>query len=154
MPATVLLVEDDDGDAFLVRELLSEEAPEPKIVRATTLGQARAELAAWIPDIVLLDLGLPDADGRTVVADIVEAAAGSAVLVLTGLGDEHRGAEAVASGAQDFLVKGQVTSGSLRRAMVYAAERRQIDAVQRERLTSQVRAAENARLERGLLPEP
>jgi serine phosphatase RsbU (regulator of sigma subunit) len=74
--------------------------------------------------------------------------------VLTGLSDEHRGAEAVAAGAQDYLVKGQVDGQLLTRAIRYAIGRSRIEATERALQEQQLHAEENARLERGLLPIP
>ena len=95
----VLLVEDDDGDAFLVQELLDEAVSQVELLRARTLAEAEAEVAGV--DCVLLDLGLPDASGLDGLRRLAAQADGVALLVLTGLADEHRGAEAIAAGAQD-----------------------------------------------------
>jgi serine phosphatase RsbU (regulator of sigma subunit) len=70
------------------------------------------------------------------------------------LADEHRGTEAVAAGAQDYLVKGTIDGQLLTRAIRYAVERKRADESVRRLYASEVRAAENARLERGLLPQP
>ena len=150
----LLLVEDDDGDAFLVEDLLADAAPEVAIRRATSLQAATAAVRQQTPDVVLLDLGLPDADGLEVVSTMVAVAPEAAVLVLTGLSDEHRGIAAVAAGAQDYLVKGQVDGPLLVRAMRYAVERRRVDESLRRLVETELRAEENARLERGLLPQP
>jgi serine phosphatase RsbU (regulator of sigma subunit) len=149
----VLLVEDDEGDAFLVRELLLDAGSEVLLSRARTLAEAVLALPGGI-DCVLLDLGLPDADGLDALRAVLEAAPAIAVIVLTGLADEHRGTEAVAVGAQDYLVKGAIDGQLLTRAIRYAVERRRADESVRRLYASEVRAAENARLERGLLPQP
>lgn len=148
----VLLVEDDDGDAFLVGELLDEAVTPVEMVRARTL--AEAEAAVGRVDCVLLDLGLPDASGLDGLRRLATRADGVALLVLTGLADEHRGAEAVAAGAQDYLVKGQVDGQLLTRAIRYAIGRSRIEATERALQEQQLHAEENARLERGLLPSP
>ena len=70
------------------------------------------------------------------------------------MADEERGIEALAAGAQDYLVKGHVDGELLTRSVRYAVERRRADAARRELSLAQVQAAENARLERGLLPTP
>jgi serine phosphatase RsbU (regulator of sigma subunit) len=148
----VLLVEDDDGDAFLVQELLDEAVSSVELVRARTLAEAEAEVGRV--DCVLLDLGLPDASGLDGLRRLAARADGVALLVLTGLSDERRGAEAVAAGAQDYLVKGQVDGQLLTRAIRYAIGRSRIEATERALHEQQLHAEENQRLERGLLPVP
>jgi serine phosphatase RsbU (regulator of sigma subunit) len=76
------------------------------------------------------------------------------VLVLTGLDDERRGVDAVAAGAQDYLVKGQIDGQGLARAVRYAVERRRADEARQQLEVARLHAEENARLERGLLPAP
>ncbi|MDP8908829.1 MAG: SpoIIE family protein phosphatase, partial [Chloroflexota bacterium] len=85
---------------------------------------------------------------------VLDAAPTIAVLVLTGLADEHQGTAAVAAGAQDYLVKGSIDGQLLTRAIRYAVERKRADESIRRLYESEVRAAENRRLERGLLPQP
>ena len=153
-PPTVraLLLEDDDGDAFLVGELLREVNAPVELRRAATLAEARRTVG-WA-QCVLLDLGLPDADGLSGLQTILQLAPSAAVIVLTGLADESRGAEAVAMGAQDYLVKGQVDGQLLARSVRYAVERKRADESLRHLYETELRAAENARLEKGLLPTP
>ena len=74
--------------------------------------------------------------------------------MLTGLDDEQRGIEAVAAGAQDYLVKGQIDGQLLARAVRYAVERRRADESRQQLEVARLQAEENARLERGLLPAP
>jgi serine phosphatase RsbU (regulator of sigma subunit) len=76
------------------------------------------------------------------------------VCVLTGLEDEHLGVAAVAQGAQDYLVKGKVDGVLLARALRYAVERKRADENTRRLREAELRGAESARLERGLLPQP
>ncbi|MDP9397810.1 MAG: SpoIIE family protein phosphatase [Actinomycetota bacterium] len=147
-----LLVEDDDGDAFLVQDLLEETAAPVELVRARTLAEATSELSSV--SCVLLDLGLPDTDGLSAVQKVRELAPHAAVLVLTVLADEHLGVAAVAAGAQDYLVKGSVAGDLLVRSIRYAVERQRADESLRRLQESELRAEENARLERGLLPTP
>jgi serine phosphatase RsbU (regulator of sigma subunit) len=149
----LLLVEDDDGDAFLVRELLQEAGAPVVVQRARTLHDA-VHRDGPRPDCVLLDLGLPDASGLDALHGLLMGLPGAAVIVLTGLADEHRAVEAVAAGAQDYLVKGAVDGALLARAVRYAVERKRADAELRRLSERELQAAENARLERGLLPQP
>ena len=149
----VLLVEDDEGDAFLVQDLL-QDAPVPvDVVHVRSLAEARPELARGC-SCVLLDLGLPDASGLDAIAGVLASAGTAAVVCLTGSDDEQRGAAAVAAGAQDYLVKGTVDGALLHRAIRYAVQRRRADEQARQLVATRLRAEENARLERGLLPLP
>jgi serine phosphatase RsbU (regulator of sigma subunit) len=103
---------------------------------------------------VLLDLGLPDAEGIDGLRRLLAMAGSAAVCVLTGRSDEHLGVAAVAEGAQDYLVKGQVDGVLLVRALRYAVERKRSDENARRLREVELRQAESARLERGLLPQP
>src|SRR6185295_18059600 len=105
-------------------------------------------------DCVLLDLGLPDAQGLDGLRRLLPVAHGAAICVLTGHGDDHLGAEAVAEGAQDYLIKGQVEGVLLARAVRYAVERKKADENAGRLREAELRQAESARLERGLLPQP
>jgi serine phosphatase RsbU (regulator of sigma subunit) len=152
-PIRILLVEDDDGDALLVEELLEISGAHVEITRAPTLAEARrAELAEI--DCVLLDLDLPDAQGLSALHRLKADQADLAVLVLTGLDDERRGNEAVGAGAQDYLVKGQIDGQGLARAVRYAVERQAADEARQQLEVARLHAEENSRLERGLLPAP
>jgi serine phosphatase RsbU (regulator of sigma subunit) len=148
----VLLIEDDDGDAFLVQELLAEAAAPVTLHRARSMAEAKPLLPT--ATCVLLDLGLPDAHELQGVRWLQEHLPQVAVVVLTGRADEHLGEEAVRAGAQDYLVKGQVHGALLNRVIRYAVERRRAEEVQRQLREAQIVARENARLERGLLPSP
>ncbi|OJF11037.1 PP2C family protein-serine/threonine phosphatase [Couchioplanes caeruleus] len=148
----ILLVEDDEGDAFLVRELLAEAGASFDLRIATTLREARDMMRGV--QCVLLDLGLPDAEGIDGLRKLLALAGSAAVCVLTGRSDEHLGVQAVAEGAQDYLVKGQVDGVLLVRALRYAVERKRADENAQRLREAELRQAESARLERGLLPQP
>jgi serine phosphatase RsbU (regulator of sigma subunit) len=149
----VLLVEDDDGDAFLFEELLRDADLEVAVLRERTVAAAEQVLPADVACVVL-DLGLPDADGLAALHRLRAAAPGVPMLVLTGLSDSARGLEAVAAGAQDYLVKGRVDGELLARSIRYAIERQRAEVVQAQLRAANLTAEENARLERGLLPRP
>jgi serine phosphatase RsbU (regulator of sigma subunit) len=150
----LLLVEDDEGDAFLVRELLDEADASRDVTWVRSLAEARTAMAESRFDCVLMDLGLPDATGLDALRDVLDEAADTAVLVLTGLADEQSGTAAMAAGAQDYLVKGQVDGELLTRSIRYAVERKRADEQLRRLYASELRESENTRLERGLLPHP
>lgn len=149
----VLLIEDDDDDALIVEDLLSDSAGDIVLRRGRTLTEGLGLLGRGI-DCVLLDLRLPDASGMEGVRRLLQAAPGMAVIVLTGLDDERAGERAVEVGAQDYLVKGKVDGGLLARAIHYAVGRRHAEDVAQQLRVAQIRADENARLERALVPRP
>jgi serine phosphatase RsbU (regulator of sigma subunit) len=149
----VLLVEDDDDDALIVEDLLEDEGAAVDLVRGRTLAEGLALLPGEV-GCVLLDLHLPDSTGLDSVQRLREAAPWIAVIVLTGLDDEAAGERAVQAGAQDYLVKGKVSGPLLARAIRYAVGRRHAEDVLAQLRVAEVRANENARLERGLVPHP
>ncbi|HXL96223.1 MAG TPA: fused response regulator/phosphatase [Streptosporangiaceae bacterium] len=151
-PVRVLLVEDDDGDALIVEELLAEAGADIVLRRARSFAEAKG-LAAGV-SCVLLDLGLPDSQGLAGLGWLTEHEPQVAVVVLTGVADVRLGAAAVRAGAQDYLFKGQVEAGLLSRVIRYAMERRLAQEANRELQAARIYAQENARLERGLLPSP
>jgi serine phosphatase RsbU (regulator of sigma subunit) len=148
----VLLVEDDDGDALLVDELLDEVGALVEVRRARSLSQAKGLVAGAA--CVLLDLGLPDSQGLNGLRQLLQLEPEAAIVVLTGEANEHLGELAVRAGAQDYLVKGEVAGHMLNRVIRYAVERRRAEEAQRALQAAQIHAQENARLERGLLPSP
>jgi len=145
----VLLVEDDDGDALLVGELLREVGAAVVVRRARSLTQAKSLVSGAA--CVLLDLGLPDSQGLNGLRQLLQLEPEAAIVVLTGEASEHLGEQAVRAGAQDYLVKGEVAGNMLNRVIRYAVERRRAEEAQRALHVAQILAQENARLERGLL---
>ena len=154
-PDTLLLVEDDPGDAVLVEELLRDSGLRATLTWVRTLAAAKTLLSRHgVPGCILLDLHLPDAHGLQAVTQVLTAAPGAPVVVLTGLAQENAGLAAVAAGAQDYLIKGQAAPDVFSRAIRYAAQRKHVEQASAELRISALHARENARLERGLLPTP
>jgi serine phosphatase RsbU (regulator of sigma subunit) len=149
----VVLIEDDPGDAFLVRELLDLAGGGYSLVWVQDLAEGLAELAIGA-DCVLVDLGLPDAQGLEAVQAVVNHPAGAAVIVLTGLADRSLGGDAMLLGAQDYLIKGKVDHETLARSVRYAITRRQNQEASRQLGEAHLLRAENARMERGLVARP
>ncbi|MEU3369318.1 fused response regulator/phosphatase [Streptomyces sp. NPDC006711] len=150
----VLLIEDDEGDALLVEELLHDTGLRFELTTCSSLAEARTQLASALIDCILLDLHLPDVSGTNAVTAVRGLAPHTAVIVLTGLSESQAGPEAMAAGAQDYLVKGKVEADLLRRTLRYAVYRSQTERASAEAQAARLRAEENARLERGLLPQP
>ncbi|MGA9811654.1 MAG: hybrid sensor histidine kinase/response regulator [Terriglobales bacterium] len=121
--AHILLIEDNPGDADLVRLRLVEADSNIAVSCATRLSAGLASLVAETPTMVLLDLNLPDSHGAETYRRVLEAAAGVPIVVLSGLDDEEIAVNAVHEGVQDYLVKGSFDSRQLARAMRYAIER-------------------------------
>jgi diguanylate cyclase (GGDEF)-like protein/PAS domain S-box-containing protein len=124
----LLLIEDNAGDARLIREMFNEHgALDIELVRATTMSEAEAQLSQRTFDILLLDLGLPDSQGLDAVRRAHAAAPRVPLVVLTGMDDESLAAQALQVGAQDYLIKGQIETRGLLRALRYAVERKTME---------------------------
>ncbi|MFJ8211993.1 PP2C family protein-serine/threonine phosphatase [Streptomyces sp. NPDC096033] len=153
-PPHVLLIEDDEGDALLVEALVEDSGTEVRLGRARSLADALRLLETGTPDCVLLDLHLPDAQGLDGLKKVLARSTETAVVVLTGLSEEQAGLTAVAAGAQDYLVKGRLEADVFMRAIRYAIQRKRTELAAVALQAGRLRAEENARLERGLLPTP
>ena len=154
LDVSILLVEDDRGDAILIQACLDEVSiPSGSLTWARSLAEALENLDERGFECVLLDLGLPDATGIDAVQQVVAAAPDASVIVLTGR-LESGGTEALAVGAQDYLVKDTLSGELLERSIRYAAERRRVTSARLQLREANLRSAEQARLERGLLPTP
>ncbi|MFJ4865850.1 PP2C family protein-serine/threonine phosphatase [Streptomyces sp. NPDC088748] len=178
---TLLVIEDDPAGGLTIPEILDADGHRIRLRTARNLTEAERLLT---PDVhcILLDLSLPDTSARmpgatatapatatgtatatatTTAVDqllalrqVLRLAPHHAVLVLTGEDDAERAAEAVRVGAQDFLFRDELDGRLLSRAIRYAVERKRADIAQYKLAESKLRAQENARLERGLLPTP
>lgn len=123
----VLLVEDNAGDARLLREMFSKEtAGSFELSHLTHMHEAEARLKAGGVDIVLLDMGLPDGHGLDTLRRARAAAPDVVMIVLTGMEDEALAAAAMKEGAQDYLIKGQIENRALPRALRHAIERQRM----------------------------
>jgi len=158
---TLLLIQDDPGGAPVVPELLDAAGKPIRIRTARNLTEA-ARLLTDDVHCILLDLALPvphhsedgNDDELAVLKHVLRLAPRHAVLALTASGDAVRGSEAVRVGAQDYLFRDELDGRLLSRAIRYAVERKRSDRAERRLSESRLRAQENARLERGLLPTP
>ncbi|MGW7103348.1 PP2C family protein-serine/threonine phosphatase [Streptomyces sp. NPDC054838] len=155
---TLLVIEDDPTGDLTVPEILHGDGHRIRLRTARNLTEAARLLT---PDVhcVLLDLSLPQPGGAkddplATLREVLRIAPRHAVLVLTAEADAERAAEAVRVGAQDFLFRDELDGRLLSRAIRYAVERKRADIAQYKLAESKLRAQENARLERGLLPNP
>ncbi|WND36770.1 fused response regulator/phosphatase [Streptomyces sp. BB1-1-1] len=168
---TLLLIEDDPGGSPIVPDLLDQSGKPIRVRTARNLTEAERLLTDDV-QCILLDLALSapaparasadgngDGDGSgddelAVLRHVLELAPRHAVLALTSSSDAERGAEAVAVGAQDYLFRDELDGRLLSRAIRYAVERKRSDSAERRLAEGRLRAQENRRLERGLLPTP
>ncbi|WP_432248981.1 PP2C family protein-serine/threonine phosphatase [Streptomyces sanyensis] len=153
---TLLVVEDDPTGTFGVPEVRDATGARVRIRTARNLTEAERLLTDDV-HCVLVDLALPGRpqDGELgALRHLLHLAPRHAVLALTGSGDSALAAEAVRIGAQDHLVREELDAPLLTRAVRYAVERKRADTAQMKLAESRLRAQENARLERGLLPTP
>ncbi len=119
----VLLIEDNPGDADLVRLRLVEVNSDLKVSCANRLADGLDVISRSPPSVVLLDLNLPDSHGAETFRKVLRKAPGVPVVVLSGYDDEELALKAVHQGVQDYLVKGSFDSKQLGRAIRYAVER-------------------------------
>jgi signal transduction histidine kinase len=130
---TLLIIEDNPGDARLICEMLNEEnSVQTQLVHAGTLNEAEKLLATQSIDFILLDLGLPDATGFEAIKRIRVLAPDVPLVVLTGMDDDEVAAQSLQQGVQDYLIKGQIESRGLLRTLRYASERKRLESLKRE----------------------
>jgi signal transduction histidine kinase len=128
-PLQVLVVEDNAGDARLLQQMFAKEKMGSfQLTHMLRMSEALVHLAKGGVDIILLDMGLPDGHGLDTVRRAREVAPGVPVIVLTGLDDEALAAQAMKEGAQDYLIKGQIESRALPRALRHAIDRHRMQA--------------------------
>ena len=122
---TILIVEDNPGDLFLLEELLkSSSIPIGRLIKVLNATDAIKTLQNENVNLVLLDLSLPDSNGLQSYESINEYAASIPIIVLTGLIDMEVALETMASGAQDYLIKGEFDEKLLDKSIQYSIERK------------------------------
>lgn len=127
-PVHILHIEDDDTQAFLVRQYLEQPEWYPFRVHCVpTLAEAEAAIADQRPKLIILDMTLPDGEGLSSLRRIRAIVPDVPVVVLTGAMDEDLGVDAIESGAQDFLTKDELAPAMLVRAVRYAIRRQSLE---------------------------
>lgn len=140
----LLLVEDNDGDVRIIRELLKEQSIMVfKITIAGSLAEALAYLSKANFDIILLDLGLPDSQGYETFSKLIKYyPKANAIIILTGLNDTEIGLNAMYDGAQDYIIKGNIDSDKLTKSIIYSFERNRLNIELKEQLAAKKIAEE------------
>ena len=140
----LLLVEDIPGDSHLLRKMFNEQGSHnTQLTHVKCMSEAETHLAEHAVDIILLDLGLPDAQGSGAVQRAHAAAPDVPLVVLTGLDDESLAVQALQQGAQDYLIKGQIETRGLLRALRYAIERKTMESIAMATARQTAHAAEH-----------
>jgi signal transduction histidine kinase len=121
-PVTILVIEDEPGDFGLIRALvrlsgLGRGGDEEPVIWAQTLADGLAKAGREQPDVVLLDLSLPDSSGIATVQKMRAAFADMPIVVFTGHDDSELAIASLEAGAQDYLVKGKFDVDALNRAV-------------------------------------
>ena len=126
LKTNVLLIEDNPSDAELIQATLgmTRVIDEFEITLAERLSQGLEKLSVEKFDMILLDLGLPDSQGLETLQRVIDLSSGVPIVVLTGLVDEEVGLNAVTQGAQDYLIKNDISSETLNRVIKYAISRK------------------------------
>lgn len=148
----VLVVEDNPGDARLIELALGDPGARLpgarfRVERVGRLAEALARLEQGGVDVLLLDLNLPDVVGLDTFRRVQERLPGLPIVVLSGLDDAELGLSAVAQGAQDYLVKGQVEGPLLARSLRYAIERRRAERAEAARVEAEAQLQLSRRAE-------
>jgi len=124
----VLIIEDNPGDVRLISEYLQEDAAtQYKLGSAGLLSAGLDYVKQSRPDIILLDLSLPDSQGFDTIVRLIDREPLIPIIVLTGFSDDAFALRAVKAGAQDYLIKGQISSELLRRVIRYSIQRKQAE---------------------------
>jgi len=124
-PLSLLLVEDNPTDALLVEAWLERADLDFEVEHVTGLKAALEALQDRAPDLIVSDLGLPDARGIQAAERLVEAAPDVPLVVLTGASEKELAILALEVGAEDYINKDQMSEDTLRRAIRFAMTRRQ-----------------------------
>ncbi len=124
----ILLVEDDDGDAAILRGLLRRQRNTvTELDHVVSLGDALNYLESKKPDVILLDMNLPDSSGINTVTSLQEAHPNLPLVVLSGQDNEDFAVEILNHGVQDYLVKWEGNAQTILRSIRYAIERKRTD---------------------------
>ncbi|AOP34381.1 histidine kinase [Leptospira tipperaryensis] len=124
---SVLLIEDSNADFRLIQEYLNEsESPSFQVTRSINFSSGLDHIVVERPDLVLLDLSLPDCAGLEALSEIKSKFPQIPVIICSGAEDKEITVNALQIGAQDYVYKGKFDSYSLSRSLVFAYERNRL----------------------------
>lgn len=126
-PINILIIEDNPGDYLLAYEFLRlSRLPVNKYFHSPTIGGINAALDGNVPDVILLDLSLPDSSGEESVTVMVEMFPKTPIIVFSGYSDMALSLRAINLGAQDYIIKGEFDENILAKTIQYSIERKQV----------------------------
>jgi two-component sensor histidine kinase len=124
---TLLLIEDNPGDARLLHEMLRDLGNGYHVVWVQALAEALKEIASRRFHLVLCDLDLKDAHGLETASAVISAAADMPIIIITGQDDDKTALEAIKDGVQDYLIKNTLTPELIGRSIRYSIERKRVE---------------------------
>ncbi len=125
---SVLLIEDNPTDVLLIREAFNAvEQCEYEFENSITLERGIERLSEGLVDVVILDLGLPDSRGVGSYTKLSEKFPEQLILVMTGLNNLDASLSTLRGGAQDYLLKNEISSAYLHRSIQFALERQRLN---------------------------
>ncbi len=121
----ILVVEDNPGDYLIIEESLLEQLNNPELVHVTDFRKASNYLGSTqnLPDLILLDLTLPDKSGEKLVNEMIRIAPTVPIIILTGFSDIEFSKKSISLGVSDYLVKDELNAAILYKSILYAIER-------------------------------
>ncbi len=122
---SILVIEDNEGDFFLLKDVLEQGGLQiGEIVNLYNLQLVYQQKDLLKPSLIFLDLVLPDSYGLSSLVEINQLFPSSPIIVLSGINDLQLALDALQSGAQDYLVKGEFDERMLSRSIQYSIERK------------------------------
>jgi|GEM_PF-5654980 len=122
----ILVIEDNPADSKIVGVYLRQESIKHDFHHCSTLNEAVTKIEKVVPDVIILDLNLPDSDIVSTLKSILEQFRDYPVIVMTGSTDESLTERAIKQGAQDYLIKGQFNSRRLKTVLESSLGRHKI----------------------------
>lgn len=123
---SAFVIEDNSGDIILIEEYLSEKFEQFELIHVKTVREAGNKLTsdpAVEPDIILLDLSLPDMSGEELIKKILTLSNLTPVIILTGFADLSFSIKSLSLGVSDYLIKDELSSALLQKSILHAIER-------------------------------
>jgi len=124
----ILLIEDNPGDARLISELLKEISSfDYTLITTSTLKEGCEQIKINHPDLILLDLNLPDSMGHNTFISIMDCCSDIPIILVSGVEDEELSLNLIKEGAQDYISKQRLNDSLLDKVILYSIERKRAE---------------------------